>query len=204
LIAIANYGLGNVKAFLNIFRDLGVDAKAAGTAAELQQASRIILPGVGAFDWAMARLNGSGLREALDEMVLDRHVPVLGVCVGMQMMCRNSGEGALPGLGWLDAEVVRFQAAEGSNEVIRLPQMGWNDVLPESRQCLFHGMDDVRCYFLHSYYVSPQDPAIALAHTDYGGVFTSAVRAGNVFATQFHPEKSHDWGVAILRNFAAQ
>jgi glutamine amidotransferase len=204
LIAIANYGLGNVKAFLNIFRDLGVDAKAAGTAAELQQASRIILPGVGAFDWAMARLNGSGLREALDEMVLDRHVPVLGVCVGMQMMCRNSGEGALPGLGWLDAEVVRFQAAEGSNEVIRLPQMGWNDVLPESRQCLFHGMDDVRCYFLHSYYVRPQDPAIALAHTDYGGVFTSAVRAGNVFATQFHPEKSHDWGVAILRNFAAQ
>src|SRR6185503_14119795 len=126
------------------------------------------------------------------------------VCVGMQMMCERSEEGALPGLGWLDAEVVRFQADGSSTQGIRLPHMGWNDVLPESRECLFDGLDDVRCYFLHSYYVRPRDPAITLARTEYDGVFTCAVRSANVFATQFHPEKSHDWGVAVLRNFALQ
>jgi glutamine amidotransferase len=204
LITIADYGLGNVRAFVNIYKKLNIPVAVAKTAADLAQASRIILPGVGAFDWAMARLNGSGLREPLDEMVLHRKVPVFGVCVGMQMMCKRSDEGELPGLGWLDAEVVRFDVGEGSRQGMQLPHMGWNDVTPLSRDCLFSGLDDWRCYFLHSYYVRPINPAIALAQTDYAGMFTSAVRQDNVCATQFHPEKSHDWGVALLRNFALQ
>lgn len=202
MITIADYGLGNIRAFVNIYKMLNIDVAVARTPAELAQATRIILPGVGAFDWAMTRLNASGLREPLDELVMGRKLPVFGVCVGMQMMCKRSDEGVLPGLGWLDAEVVRFDAGEGARRGLQLPHMGWNDVAPRSRDCLFRGLDAWRCYFLHSYYVRPFDPAITLAETDYGGVFTSAVRADNVCATQFHPEKSHDWGVALLRNFA--
>ncbi|PJI89804.1 imidazole glycerol phosphate synthase subunit HisH [Sphingomonas koreensis] len=202
MITIADYGLGNIRAFVNIYKKLNIDVAVAQTAAELELASRIILPGVGAFDWAMARLNASGLRDTLDELVLGRKLPVFGVCVGMQMMCKRSDEGELPGLGWLDAEVVRFDVGEGSRQGLQLPHMGWNDVAPVATDSLFEGLDDWRCYFLHSYYVRPIDPAITLAQTNYGGLFTSAVRSGNVCATQFHPEKSHGWGVALLRNFA--
>lgn len=204
MITIVDYGLGNIRAFVNIYRRLNIPVEAARSAAELAGASRIILPGVGAFDWAMARLNASGMRDTLDELVLGQGKPVLGVCVGMQMMAGRSEEGTLPGLGWLDAEVRRFEIEADTNQALRLPHMGWNDVSPASRDGLFQGLEDVRCYFLHSYYLRPLTPEITLATTDYHGAFTSAVRAGNIHGTQFHPEKSHDWGIGLLRNFGSQ
>jgi glutamine amidotransferase len=173
----------------------------ARTAQELEDAERIILPGVGAFDWAMTRLNGSGMRETLDHLVKEKRIPVLGVCVGMQMMANSSDEGELAGLGWIPATVKRFDEARFTQKT-RLPHMGWNDAVPRSRDCLFRDMLDPRFYFLHSYYFVPESDAHVLAITDYNGQYASAVRSDNVFGTQFHPEKSHHWGMQLLKNFA--
>ena len=203
MIALVDYGLGNLQAFANIYKRLGIDARPARNAAELCAGDRIVLPGVGAFDWAMTRLNESGMREALDRRVLEDKVPVLGVCVGMQIMARRSDEGVQPGLGWIDAEVVKFDSRCFAGRT-HLPHMGWNDVAPVADGSLFRGIEAPRYYFLHSYFLAPADPANTLARATYGGEFTAAVRAGNVFGTQFHPEKSHAWGVDLLRNFALQ
>jgi glutamine amidotransferase len=201
MITLVSYGLGNVQAFANIYRRLNIPVQMAQTADELAGAERIILPGVGAFDWAMSRLDASGLRACLDELVMEQRRPVLGVCVGMQMMAKRSDEGVLPGLGWIDAEVKRFDEGRFTQRT-HLPHMGWNDVVPCASDCLFKGVAEPRFYFLHSYYMAPALEEDALAVTDYYGRFTSAVRVGNVYGTQFHPEKSHQWGIELLRNFA--
>jgi glutamine amidotransferase len=201
MIAIIDYGLGNVQAFVNIYRRLGIEVKAARTPADLVAATKLVLPGVGAFDWAMDRLNASGLREALDEAVLGRRVDVLGVCVGMQMMALRSEEGKSQGLGWIDGDVVRFDTATLSQKT-HLPHIGWNDVQPVMKGGLFQSIEAPRYYFLHSYFIRPSNPATTLAMTHYGQSFTSAIRRNNIFGTQFHPEKSHGWGVQLLRNFA--
>lgn len=201
MITLVSYGLGNVQAFANIYRRLNIPVQIAQTADELAGAERIILPGVGAFDWAMSRLDASGMRACLDELVMEQQRPVLGVCVGMQMMARRSEEGELPGLGWIDAEVKRFDEGRFTQRT-HLPHMGWNDVMPCAADGLFKGMAAPRFYFLHSYYMAPAHEEDTLAVTDYFGRFTSAVRVGNVYGTQFHPEKSHQWGIELLRNFA--
>lgn len=200
-VTLVHYGLGNVKAFANIYHRLNIPVVIASTPSQLASASRIILPGVGAFDWAMTRLNESGLRETLDDLVLRREVPVLGVCVGMQMMARRSEEGHLSGLGWLDADVVSVNSSQSSS--VPLPHMGWNDVRPSSAADLFRGIVDPRYYFLHSYCVVARKPTEVLATANYGGDFAAALRMRNIFGTQFHPEKSHHAGVELLRNFAA-
>jgi glutamine amidotransferase len=201
MIALVDYGLGNIQAFTNIYRRLGIEVYPARTATDLRQASRIILPGVGAFDWAMTRLQESGLREVLDEEVLGAKKPILGVCVGMQMMARSSEEGVLPGLGWIDAKVVKFntQLLEGKTH---LPHMGWNDAQPSSLDTLFFGLYEPKYYFLHSYFMKLDREENILATSCYGVTFVSAARSGNVYGTQFHPEKSHQWGVQLLKNFA--
>ena len=199
-VSVVDYGLGNIQAFLHIYSRLNIEASVATTAAEVMSARRLILPGVGAFDWAMAQLNQSGMRAALDRAVLEDRKPVLGVCVGMQMMARSSDEGELPGLGWIDANVKRFD--EHRLGGMPLPHMGWNDVAAASSTGLFKGLGAPRYYFLHSYYFAPNDPSNTLASADYGGQFAAAVRCDNVYGTQFHPEKSHSWGVGLLRNFA--
>lgn len=201
MIAIVNYGLGNIQAFVNIYRRLNIPVAVAARESELQGASKVILPGVGAFDWAMNCLNDSGMRACLDDLVLVKKRPVLGICVGMQMMARRSDEGELDGLAWIDAEVKKFEQGAGGQRT-QLPHMGWNDAAPRAADCLFREMPDPRFYFLHSYYFLPKNPEETLAVTDYGGPFSSAVRSGNVFGTQFHPEKSHQWGVQLLKNFA--
>ena len=138
----------------------------------------------------------------LEELVMGKGIPVLGVCVGMQMMAKNSDEGVLDGLGWIDAEVRRFDAASFSQKT-HLPHMGWNDVSPRQSECLFLNLQDgARFYFLHSYYFVPHRESDVLAVTDYNGSYTSSVRSGNVFGVQFHPEKSHQWGIQFLKNFA--
>ncbi len=201
MIALVDYGLGNIQAFANIYRRQGLAVTLARTPEEMDGASKLILPGVGAFDWAMNQLNGSGLRDKLDEMVLGRRVDVLGVCVGMQMMAMRSEEGDQPGLGWVDAEVVRFDTT-GFNQRTHLPHMGWNDVQPTATDSLFRGIDTPIYYFLHSFHVSPASSEHILSTSKYGDTFASAIRSNNIYGTQFHPEKSHQWGVSLLRNFA--
>ena len=202
MITIVDYGLGNIQAFANIYKNLGIPVSFAKTSRELEDVSHIILPGVGAFDWAMERLDASGMRATLDRLVCVEKKHVLGICVGMQMMARSSDEGRSAGLGWLDAIVKRFDDSRIHGHT-RLPHVGWNDVYPIDTNDLFKGLGEgARFYFLHSYYFAPNDPADVVAQTDYGDRFTCAVRRGNVYGVQFHPEKSHNWGVQLLQNFA--
>lgn len=202
MISLVNYGLGNIQAFANIYKRLNLEVCVANTADDLVKAEKVILPGVGAFDWAMARLNESGMRDCLDDLVLRQNRPVLGICVGMQMMAQRSDEGELAGLGWIDAEVKRFDETTFTHKT-HLPHMGWNDVVPRHANCLFRGLEnDAQFYFLHSYYFLPKQPSDVLAMTDYSGSFASAVRSANIFGVQFHPEKSHQWGIQLLKNFA--
>jgi glutamine amidotransferase len=202
MITIVDYGLGNIQAFANIYKRLDVHVKFARTSHDLEDASHIILPGVGAFDWAMERLNASGMRSTLDRLVREERRHVLGICVGMQMMARSSDEGSSAGLGWFDAKVKRFDGSRIQSRT-HLPHMGWNDVHPIDTTGLFYGLGEgARFYFLHSYFFSPNDPSDVLAQTEYGDRFVCAVRRGNVYGIQCHPEKSHNWGIQLLKNFA--
>jgi glutamine amidotransferase len=168
---------------------------------DLADATKIILPGVGAFDYAMECLNKSGLREKLTELVVEQHIPVLGICVGMQMLALSSEEGSSAGLGWIDGVVKKFEFSALKQGTL-LPHMGWNNVAPAKESDLFRGFDDGSLfYFLHSYYFTCHNDRDILALTDYGGRFASAVSSGNVYGVQFHPEKSHHWGVQLLKNF---
>ena len=203
MITVIDYGLGNIQAFLAAYKRLNIEACAASERRALLGATKLILPGVGAFDTAMERLGQSGLRESLEDLVLRRKLPVLGVCVGMQVLAAGSDEGALPGLGWIDGHVRQLQPA-GPASALPLPHMGWNEVSPLAPHPLFEGLGQhERFYFLHSYHLECAQPGQVLATTDHGGRFTSAVHAGNVFGVQFHPEKSHQAGMRLLRNFAA-
>lgn len=203
MIALVDYGLGNIRAFANIYHRLNMPFVIASKAEDLNGATRLVLPGVGAFDEAMTLLAKSGLRGPLEELVLGCKLPVLGICVGMQMLAHASEEGALKGLGWIDGEVRKFDASKLAHKP-RLPHMGWNEVVPKGINPLFHGLEvGSRFYFLHSYYFSCQNVADAIAEADYGGTFSSAVGSGNIYGVQFHPEKSHLNGVQLLRNFGS-
>jgi len=197
MIAIVDYGLGNIRAFANLYKRLNIEHLIARKPEDLERADKIILPGVGAFDYAMTLLNGTGLRGILEEMVLERQIPVLGICVGMQIMASSSEEGVLEGLNWIPARVLKFP-----DTVHPLPHMGWNNITVERQDPILNGLDETsRFYFLHSYYFKC-DKDVSLASTDYGIEFTSIARNGNVYGIQFHPEKSHGSGITILKNFA--
>ena len=202
MIHIVDYGLGNIQAFLTVFKRLGVEAVRAQSAVDLEGASKLILPGVGAFDHAMALLDQSGMRPALQALVLNDKVPVLGICVGMQILATSSEEGALAGLGWVPGRVRSFRSKQRSAG-LPLPHMGWNDVQPKSGSHIFSGLEaEARFYFLHSYFFECDDPAYVAATASYGVDFCCAVSAGNVHGVQFHPEKSHHFGAQLLKNFA--
>jgi glutamine amidotransferase len=200
MITIVDYGLGNVQAFLNVYKRLNVPAKAAKTREDLTGATKVILPGVGAFDHAMELLERSGMRQALDDLVLRQRIPVLGVCVGMQILAGSSDEGALPGLGWIDGHVKCLASPDSK---LPLPHMGWNDVRSVSANRLFDHLEtDARFYFLHSYYFECARPDDVAAVSNYGADFSSAVNFSNIYGVQFHPEKSHHFGIRLLKNFA--
>jgi imidazole glycerol-phosphate synthase subunit HisH len=201
MISIVDYGLGNIQAFLNVYKRLNIEAMRVTTGHQLDGATKIILPGVGAFDHAMERLEVSGMRSVLNDLVLAQQVPILGVCVGMQMLAHTSDEGDREGLGWVPGRVRRFES-EGDMP-IRLPHMGWNDASPTSPNALFTGLEPCpRFYFLHSYYFECERDADVAAVSSYGRDFSSAVNLGNVYGVQFHPEKSHHFGTRLLQNFA--
>lgn len=202
MITVVDYGLGNIRAFLDVYKRLDIEARTAQTAEQLEGASRLILPGVGAFDDAMERLEHSGMRGILEKMVLQQHIPVLGVCVGMQMLARASDEGVLRGLGWIDATVRAFALLRPARN-LPLPHMGWNDVRPVPGGRLFRELEmGGRFYFLHSYYVECERSEDTLALCSYGVEFSAAVCVGNIYGVQFHPEKSHGFGIQLLKNFA--
>jgi len=202
MIVIINYGLGNIGAFTNVYERLNIPISVANTAEDLKSATKIILPGVGAFDHAMKKLSRSGMREPVTDLALGRQVPVLGICVGMQMLARSSDEGVLPGLGWIDATVKKFDVSD-LNSKTGLPHMGWNTIHPESDNPLMTNIgDDSRFYFLHTYYFRCNDPKDMIATTEYGIRYASVVNKENIFGVQFHPEKSHQWGIQLLKNFA--
>lgn len=201
MIRIVNYGLGNISAFLNMYKRLNIEAATAATADELADAHKIILPGVGAFDHAMELLQRSGMRQSLDELVLERGVPVLGICVGMQILARSSDEGQSRGLGWVPAQVRSFGSLRKPE--LLLPHMGWNDVAAVADDALFAALrSDARFYFLHSFYFECDRSEDVAAVSHYGIDFTCAVHADNVYGVQFHPEKSHQFGAQLLKNFA--
>ena len=202
MIGIIDYGSGNVRAFANVYKNLNLPAIIVKRPCELKNVSKVILPGVGAFDYTMKNFEDSGLRPLLDEIVLEQHVPVLGICVGMQMLARSSEEGMQPGLGWIDGEVKRF-VPSSIKDSMRVPHMGWNTINSVQSNDLLLGIDpDARFYFLHSYFFECQNREDIIAETDYGGKFASAVNYKNVYGVQFHPEKSHHWGTQLLENFA--
>lgn len=202
MITIVDYGLGNILAFANLFRRANVEITVATSADQLARASRIILPGVGAFDHAMARLDASDMRATLERLVEEQRTPLLGVCVGMQMLAHGSDEGTGAGLGMLPGRVRAFKQQPAS-QMLPLPHMGWNDVAPVAGHPLFRGMEgDARFYFLHSFYFDCESTEHVAARTHYGLDFACAVSAGNVHGVQFHPEKSHHWGERLLKNFA--
>jgi len=201
MIAIIDYGLGNVKALANVYKRLNIPAIIIKQVEDLKRADKVILPGVGSFDNAMQKFENSGMRKLLCEMVFERHTPVLGVCVGMQMLACSSEEGSLPGLGWIDGEVIKFRLSSLKSSM-RVPHMGWNDIKQVRTNALLQGLDvDSRFYFLHSYYFHCHKNEDIVAVTDYGGEFACVVNSGNIYGVQFHPEKSHQWGIRLLENF---
>lgn len=202
MIAIINYGSGNIQAIGNIYNRLNIPFIVVSRPEDLKKASKIILPGVGAFDQAISELERSGLRQALDEHVLQNKKCILGICVGMQLLAKNSEEGVLKGLGWIDGSVRKFEHSS-FNHATHLPHMGWNNVEPAKNNQLFNDvLPGARYYFLHSYYFSCNRQEDVLAVTFYGGQFASAVNSGNIYGVQFHPEKSHQAGIQLLKNFA--
>jgi imidazole glycerol-phosphate synthase subunit HisH len=201
MIRIVDYGVGNIQAFLTMFKRLDLPATRARSAAELEGATRLILPGVGAFDHAMHLLNESGMRARLEEMVLGEQVPVLGICVGMQMLATGSDEGSLPGLNWVPGRVRAFDSHPKSKD-LPMPHMGWNDLRVKPGHPLFRDFEpEPRFYFLHSYYFESENPEHVAATAEYGLDFDCVVSSGHIHGVQCHPEKSHHFGAQLLKNF---
>ena len=201
MIGVLDYGIGNVAAILKSYQILGIPAQAISDPSKCEKAAALILPGVGSFDMVMSALTSSGFVGALNSSVLDKGLPILGICVGMQVMAQSSTEGNLPGLGWIDAEVLSFKEST-PNSFLRkpIPHMGWNYASPSKPGRLFTQPRDA-FYFLHSYYLSEVEGCGEFATTEYGIDFVSGFEIGNLNAVQFHPEKSHDSGLRLLRAF---
>ncbi len=203
MLKIIDYGIGNIQAFLNVYSRLQIPAERATTAGAVLSATHLILPGVGAFDHAMQMLENAGLKVAMKEAVFERGIPILGVCVGMQMLATDSDEGVLPGLNWIPGRIRSFGSVPECAD-LPIPHMGWNDLHPVESSGLFQGEDGSgqRFYFLHSYFFDAEDKETVAATAYYGVEFDAVVRKGNVYGVQCHPEKSHHWGAKLLRNFS--
>ena len=203
MIKIIDYGLGNVQAFLNAFKAINLEAGPAKNSIDLKEASHIILPGVGSFDQAMKLLLSSGMRDPIEYMVFEKKIPILGVCVGMQILGNGSEEGSDEGLQWIDGFVKKIDSSIHANQ-LPLPHMGWNDVFKLKNKKLFKNLNSNRdFYFLHSYHFECYENESEIAKVEYGKEMTCAINKDNIFGVQFHPEKSHLNGINLLKNFAS-
>jgi glutamine amidotransferase len=200
MIGIVDYGMGNLLSVYSAFDYLGADVKICREPEELKEVDRVVIPGVGAFKDCIDKIRTSGFQEALNEEVVRKGKPTLGICLGMQVMAKKSFEdGEFEGLGWFDAEVVRLSPAEAN---LRVPNIGWNDVSYKREVPLFKGLPaHPDFYLVHSYFMNANDPSDVVATYDYSQSVTAAVLKNNIFATQFHPEKSQDHGLKVLENF---
>jgi glutamine amidotransferase len=202
MIVVIDYGMGNLGSILNMLKKVGVrDAKISAHPKDIEQADKLILPGVGAFDTGMHHLRETGLIPLLNEKVLKAKTPTLGVCLGMQLMAKVSEEGELPGLGWFDAETIRFRF-DSKKTGLKVPHMGWNTVNIKQEGTLFKDMyPQARFYFVHSFHLVAHEVANVLTTTEYGYEFASAIQLEHIMAAQFHPEKSHKFGMKLYKNF---
>lgn len=202
MIAILDYNMGNVASIENMLKRIGyTDAVITSDIQIIGKADKIILPGVGAFDYGMNNLHSLGITDVLQEKVLEQNTPLLGICLGMQLLTEDSEEGVLSGLGFFKAHTVKFPL-EWNGTNLKIPHMGWDYVTPKSHSPLFSNCSaDIRFYFVHSYYVSCEDQSEVLATTQYGNEFASVIGRDNIFGVQFHPEKSHRFGMNLLKNF---
>jgi len=202
MITIVDYGVGNLGSIANMLKKIGAKATISSEVDVLQRADKLILPGVGAFDAGMRKLRETGLIPVLNELVLEKKVPTLGLCMGMQLMTQKSTEGTEAGLGWFDAETVRFRFSSEQAH-LKIPHMGWNTISTCQEHPLFTDFEEeARFYFVHSYHVLCHDESITLAETEHGYSFSSIIRKDNIIGAQFHPEKSHKFGMRLLKNFA--
>jgi glutamine amidotransferase len=198
MIIVVDYGVGNLSSVGNMLRKAGGDAKVSRDPGEVLAADKLLLPGVGHFDRGMKMLNASGLREAVDRYALELRRPVLGICLGAQILGKGSEEGDEPGLGWIDMACRRLLAMPG----IRVPHMGWNQITRKKPSSLLDRLsEDARYYFVHSYHMECVQAEDVLASAVHGIEFTCAVQRGNIMGTQFHPEKSLSHGLALMRSF---
>jgi glutamine amidotransferase len=201
IIGIVNYGAGNIGSIQNMIRRLGGESYLLNDANSVLQADKIILPGVGKFDHGMQMLTEKGLLEPLQEFIYTKQRPVLGICLGAQLLTKKSEEGILPGIGFFDAEVLHFSRLPNHSD-IRIPHMGWNDIeFLHENQLLYNLPERPRFYFVHSYYIQSKVASEVLCYSNYRTKFVSGLNKDNVWAVQFHPEKSHKYGFQILKNF---
>ena len=198
MITIINYGLGNLGSIQNMLKKIGVESVIASNCDEVKKAEKIILPGVGKFDAGMNGIEKANIREVLDYKARCEKVPILGICLGMKLLTEKSQEGTLPGLGWIDAEVLRFNLDDN----YKIPHMGWNETELVGESALTEHLDSARFYFVHSYYVKMRNENETILKTEYGIDFTSAFQHENIYGVQFHPEKSHKYGMQLLKNFS--
>ncbi len=201
MISIINYGVGNLASVVNMIHKVGGRAQICHKPLDINHATKILLPGVGAFDHGMQMLHDGGWLPFLNEAVLEKKVPVLGICLGMQLMCNQSDEGCLPGLGWIKASVKRFELTHQSE--YKIPHMGWNSVkIVRDNALISVENHEQRFYFTHSYHVICDEINDIIAHAKHGYDFTVAFNKENIFGVQFHPEKSHRFGMALIKQFS--
>lgn len=198
---LVDYGMGNHGSIINMLKKIGYQAQISSDPQVVLAAEKLILPGVGAFDNGMENLKSRDLIGVLNECVLEKKTPVLGICLGMQLITKRSEEGILPGLCWIDARTIHFDF--GGEEKLKVPHMGWNTIDIHKETILFKNMEEIekRFYFVHSYHVECENSDDIAATSTYGITFTAAIQHENIYATQFHPEKSHKFGMQVLKNF---
>jgi imidazole glycerol-phosphate synthase subunit HisH len=200
MITIIDYGMGNLGSVFNMFKKNGVASKITSDLEEIKSATKLLLPGVGSFDKAMQRIHNSGIKDVLDNKVIKEKTPILGICLGMQLLTNSSEEGVEKGLGYVNASTKRFTFQDNK---MKIPHMGWNLVHKSNKSKLTEGLiQESRFYFVHSYYVEVEQPKNSILKTNYGLEFDSAIQNKNIYGAQFHPEKSHKFGMKLLQNFS--
>jgi len=201
MIVIINYGMGNVGSIMNMVKKFTKDVIISSEPEKIKEAEKLILPGVGSFDTGMKNLQQLNIIDLLNKRVMEEKVPVLGICLGMQLLTKRSEEGSLNGLQWIEGETIKFRFGENINN-LKVPHMGWNYVKKVRDSKLLENMyEESRYYFVHSYYVKCEDESNVILKTKYGVEFTSALQKENIYGVQFHPEKSHKYGLQLIKNF---